>query len=167
MLQFFHLRVNSKSKIESMKKKQTFVLLEIVMAFAIVSIAILPFFRYPYQHMCKEMEILFEMELERHAQNKLAEVYEFFMKREIPDKILFGDQKQKDPYQTNTITIKLGEGFTRNYQEKLFIDWTRQKLSNDRIVYSLNHFKITYSSFQKKKGPVLSVETEAVAQKKI
>lgn len=149
-----------------MKKKRTFVLLEIVIAFAIVSVAILPFFSHPYQHMRKEMDILFEMELERHAQNKLAEVYELLIKKEIPEQIVFGDLKQKNPYEANIITVKLGKNFVRDYQEKVFIDWHRQKLSNDRIFYSLAHFNITYSSPRKKKF-ILSAESQAVAQKKI
>jgi hypothetical protein len=146
--------------------KKTFVLLEILIAFALVSVATLPFFRYPYQHMKKELSLFFEIELERVAQNKLCSLQEQLFKKEIAEQLIFGDKAQKKPIETNLITVSLHPDFIHTYEEKVSVTWEKQKLSNDRNLTALVHFKIQYRE-PGKKWIVLQVDHDAVAQKKI
>ncbi|NGX47491.1 MAG: hypothetical protein K1000chlam3_00865 [Chlamydiae bacterium] len=163
MLLFFQKIVNMP---KTASKKHSFVLLEILIAFALVSIAILPFFRYPFQHMQKELSTLFEMELERIAQNKLTELHTQLFQKSIAEQLIFADGRQTKPIETNRISVDLAPNFTRTYEEKVFVTWERQKLSNDRIMTALVHFKLQYRK-PNKRWIILQAESKAVAQKKI
>ncbi|NGX45099.1 MAG: hypothetical protein K940chlam2_00241 [Chlamydiae bacterium] len=54
--------------------KRPFVLLELLIAFALVSISALPFIRYPLQHLRSEVSNLYVMELEREIDKELAKL---------------------------------------------------------------------------------------------
>lgn len=148
------------------EKKRHFVLFEVLIAFALVSMAALPFFRYPYQHMQKELSLLFEIELEQVAQNKLVYLHEQLLKKQIAAPLLF-TKEQKGPVEANEITVTLPNGFTRKYQEKVFITPQLQKQSiSDQTTTSLIQFKVEYRESNNNNKSILKAESEAVAQKK-
>lgn len=148
------------------RKTHTFVLLEIMIAFALVSATILPFFSHPFQHIQKELSTLFEMELERHAQNTLLTLHTLLYKNEIPQEMLFGDTQQHTPFEIRMISVELSPNHRRNYEEKVFIEWEKQKTSSDQVAFALIHFKVQYCK-PKKKKILLETQSAAVVKKKI
>ncbi len=146
--------------------KKTFVLLEVIIAFALVSIATLPFFRYPFQHMQKELTTLFEMELENFAQNKITKLHEQLLQKKLSQSLIFGDQKQKSPMEINFVNIQLAPNISRTYEEKVFVTWEKQKISNDQKITVLVHFKVQYRK-PNKKFIILEAESESIAQKNL
>ncbi|NGX38576.1 MAG: hypothetical protein K1000chlam2_01750 [Chlamydiae bacterium] len=137
------------------KFKRTFVLLEILIAFALVSISILPFLRYPYQYMKKEIDILFEMELEQLAQKTLAQLH-MALYQEENDLV--------SPKQSNKIEVTLPRGMKRTYLVKAKVKWKKQKRDKDNnILRSLVDIKLDYYYQNKNK---LSAIIEVIVTKK-
>lgn len=149
-----------------MYKKQTFILLEILIAIALISATMLPFLRHPLLHMRKELEILFEMDLERIAQNKMISLHEQLQKGQIPKEIIFSENKQEKPIEQTIICTSLGKEMTRKYEETVHITACKQKKTQDQKMHSLIHFTIKYRQPGKKKT-VIQIDSDAVAQKKI
>ncbi|MDN3505647.1 MAG: type II secretion system protein [Simkaniaceae bacterium] len=149
-----------------MKKKQSFVLLEIMIAIALVASVLLPFFHYPFEHMQHELKALFEMELERVAQNKLVDLQTRVWKKEISEERIFSDKQFKDPLETKIFTLELSPTLNRQYEEKAYVTWEKQKLSDDRTISALIHFKVEYK-LPNKRNKILVAESSTVAQKKI
>jgi hypothetical protein len=56
------------------RRKRNFVLLEVLVAFAIASCCILPFLHEPFAQLKREMNMLFEMKLKILAQEELAKL---------------------------------------------------------------------------------------------
>lgn len=166
MLQSFFLIVNESMK-KARKAKKTFVLLEILIAFALVSISILPFLRFPYATMKKELDLLFEMELQKKGQNCLVEMTQEFLEKKLPSSLFFDEEKQQEPVRHETITIQLGKGIERKFEEKVYVQFEKQKKGADQTLYSLGIIRIDYLPVGKKIGRKLRLETQVVAQKKI
>jgi len=148
-----------------MRTKKTFVLLEILIGFALVSISILPFLRYPYRHMQKEIDMLFQMQLTRYAQERLCEIERELCAGSIDiEKLLDTKKKRKilqfDPVQKQ---ISLSKNWSRIYAEKLHFEKTAQRAS-DQTLYTLIHI---YLSFPIGKDEKMEFHTELVAQKKL
>jgi len=149
-----------------MKKKRSFVLLEIMIAMALITTTLLPFFHYPFEHMQLELKALFEMELERVAQNKLTELQTLLWKKEISEERIFSDKQFKEPLETKIFTLELSSKLKRKYEERSYVTWQKQKLSDDRTITALVHFKVEYRT-PKKRWLILSAEAETVAQKRM
>ena len=64
-------------------RKTTFLLPEILIAFFLVTLCVVPLVRQPMQIICIEIERLEELEKERLADWTFSEVKEMFLKREI------------------------------------------------------------------------------------
>ena len=67
-----------------MKKKRSFLLIEVLIAVLLVSICLIPLIRTPINSYRSEIEWLEEMEKERLAEWAFAEVKEKLLKNEIP-----------------------------------------------------------------------------------
>lgn len=149
-----------------MRRKKTFafVLLEVLIGFALVSISILPFLRYPYQHMRKEMDMLFEMQLARVGQNRLGEMVVLLNEKEIDEERLFGEKKVAENYETRERTFFLPGKLKRTYTEVTKVFWTRQKIDDANLKSALISIVVEYH-FDKRK--IASYQTKLIAQKKI
>lgn len=153
-----------------MKRKKTFVLLELLIAFALVGISILPFIRYPFAHMREEIADLFDMELQRVAESELAKAAILVYRGEVPEKQIF--QKKKyvhTPYSVDenfSITIPNKKGMKRTYIKKVFIYHDKQKLDSDGTHSSLVTIRIHFFSPKNLQAPIKKVIAEVVAQKK-
>lgn len=145
-------------------RERNFVLLEILIAFALVSTAIFPFIHYPFEHMRKEIDLLFEMEVEKVVQDELVATQIALYKKEINIDPLFNQNEQKQIKYQEEVTTELSKGFTRKYLKNVTITREKKKLSNDRVATLL--LTIEVKLIPKQKGGSFSAKTELVAQKK-
>lgn len=147
-------------------RKKSFVLLEVMIAISLVTMVILPFFHYPFQHMKKELKLLFEMELERHAQNTLTNLHTDLLQKKFPSGQIFKvREKNPPPYIDTTVTIELSPGYERKYDEKIFVDCLKTKDTDHQNMVSFIHFTVQYR--ERKKGSIiLQAESSAIAKKK-
>ena len=148
------------------KKKRNFVLLEILIAFALVGGAILPFLHYPFDHMRKEIDLLFEMELEKIAQKELIDWQIRLYKNEIDPAWIFGDVKITRQLNEDEVKVELCKRWNRTYKRKVSITNSAQKLTNDRMLTVLVHIETKFYPLKKREA-ALTAKTELIAQKKI
>lgn len=147
-------------------KKRSFVLLEILIAFTLVSLCTLPFIRFPFQHMQKEMDTLFDMELERIAQNELAKLLELLYKQDVPEKILFDKESKESLKFQDDHTVYLPGGLSRTFPKYASISRVKRKETNQAIVSLINlHVEFVNPRNRKKKS--LKADIQVIAQKKI
>lgn len=140
-------------------KRNHFVLLEILIAFALVSVSILPFMHYPFEHMRKEIDLLFEMELEKIAQNELVDTQISLYKKEIN---LDGIIKNEE------IHVELLKGYRRTYLKNVTITQEKQKLSDDKVMTVMLKIEVKLTPKNKKINDTsFTAETKLVAQKKV
>lgn len=79
-------------------KKRTFLLLEILIAFFLVSLCIVPLVKQPLQLYRSELERLEGMEMERLADWTFSEVKEMLLKNEIPWAKIPNKSETTDPF---------------------------------------------------------------------
>jgi len=154
-------------------KKRSFVLLEILIAFTLVSVSILPFLRFPFKHMQKEIDMLFEMELERVAQNELTHLQETLYKREVPENVLFveEDVKEEDKKKcyrgSGEVELILPGGLKRIYSMRSSISQERKKKLKEGDMVSLINLQVEFLNPEDKRTKSLTAKLQAIAQKKV
>jgi len=148
-------------------RKKNFILLELLIAFALVSITILPFIRFPYAQMRKEIDLLFEMQLEKVAQEELADLQVEIFQKKVDSKLFFSKKAQRDkPYQEEEITLSLFSKRKRKYIKQVFLYWERQKKDSDNKTYAFCTIKIKYFYPKNLKSAALIAKTQFIAEKK-
>ena len=90
-----------------MKKKRTFLLLEILIAIFIVSLCLIPLIQAPIRSYRAEMRLLEEMEGERLADWTFSEIKEKLLKNEIPWEKLPGTEVKSAPFSLPSATIQI------------------------------------------------------------
>ena len=146
-----------------MRRKKPFVLLEILIGFTLVSVSILPFLRYPFRHMREELNMLFEMQITRHAQERLCEIEREFIQQQIDGGLAFPDEiKKKKRISQGTVSIPLPNEWERSYHEVVEVECTAQR-KDQEFHYALIHIYLTYETKGQDK---MEFHTELVAQKK-
>lgn len=106
-------------------KHHNFVLLEILIAFALVSTAVFPFMHYPFEHMRKEIDLLFEMEMEKLVQDELVATQIALYKKEINIDPLFNQNESKQIKYQEEVKAELSKRYARTYLKNVTI--TREK----------------------------------------
>jgi len=157
-------KVNSVEAGSNLRMKKSFVLLEVLIGFALVSISILPFLRFPYQHLQIELDMLFEMQLHRDAQKRLADIEVRLRKNQINHRLIFDQYKKKEIYTDQSYEIKINPKISRTYREVIKFESTAQRLGNNRLKSSLLN---TYIHYYYKKKKVATFQSELVVQKKV
>lgn len=147
------------------KTKKTFILLELFLAFALVSCCILPFLRYPFTHVRKELDCLFKMELDRVARNRLSEWFAQLYAHEIDQKLVLTGEKET-ALQTKLVHIALQSGVSRDYVEKVYLYETREKIDANLKATSLMTLRIDYCNPKKPKDPVFSANIDLILEHK-
>lgn len=145
--------------------KRNFVLLEILIAFALVGGAILPFLHYPFDHMRKEIDLLFEMELEKIAQKELVDWQIRLYKNEIDPAWIFGDVKVRRQLNEEEVKVELCKGWNRTYKRKVVLKTSAKKLTDDRMLTVLVHFETQFYPLKKREAALIA-KTKLIAQKK-
>lgn len=148
-------------------KRNHFVLLEILIAFALVSISILPFMHYPFQHMRKEIDLLFEMELEKIVQNELVDTQISLYKKEINLDGIFKNETKKQVKYNEEINVEFLKGYSRTYLKNVTITREKQKLSDDKVMTVVLKIEVKLTPKNKKINDTsLIASSQLVAQKK-
>ena len=128
-------------------RKKPFVLLELLIGFALVSISILPFLRFPHLAMKKELELLHEMELEKAVQMELVN-----LQTEVMQKCeLFSDEIEKWTVNKKKYTLVRSVALEKS------------KEGQDNMLYSLLDLKI---SVLQGKEQLLEKKSHLIAKKR-
>lgn len=147
-------------------KRRHFVLFEILIAFALVSLSIFPFLHYPFEHMRKEIDLLYEMELEKLAQSELINLQVQLYKKEISQSKLFGKEGGKiEMCIGEEVKVEPFSGWSKSYIKKVSIEQTKQKIGEDKTETVLLHLEVQFID-QKKKETALIAASDIVVQKK-
>lgn len=146
------------------RKKRNFVLLEVLIAFAIVSCCILPFLHEPFTQLKNELNMLFEMKLQLLAQEELSKLEINLLENRVDASHLFST---KHPlHREEPLTLKLGKT-QQTFVKKTSIFCEKQQ-TNEETHWALVTCKVTYSRKVKgKDNAIVSAHTEVVAQKKL
>ncbi len=170
-----HLHLNFKASQSNSKwrilgrdvKRKNFVLFEILIAFSLLTLTVFPFLRYPYQHVKKQIEFFYEMELQRIASAELAkwEIALYQNHEELKDRI-FDEKQRRGVFDTDhsIVKVKLSKGMEKTFYRKLKIYQSGRKKTADGKVFSLVNVKLEYFNQKKDPKPIFTAKTQLVAQ---
>ncbi len=132
--------------------KKPFVLLELLVAFALVSTCALPFLRYPMEHLVGEIDTLFKMELARVGEEIMADAKAALYMKKVPASWIF-DSGKREPlvFSQERITVELPSGLKRSYDKKVTIFPKKRKTADSGEVYALLAFVVDLTPLQKRK----------------
>lgn len=144
-------------------KKKPFILLELLIAFALVSSSILPFIRYPYEQMKKEIDLLFEMEIAHQAEEILGEIQAEIYQNKVPLEVLFNSDSKATYGDEKPLHIHIAD-MKRKYRIQTYIFSKKQKKGPDGTEWALATIKLVISSKKKEKKP-FRTEAKMVIEK--
>lgn len=134
-----------------MKKKHPFVLLELMIAFALVSLSTLPFIRHPLQHLKGEVSELYVMEIEREIDKQLAKIHIELLTN--PKEIL----EEKKIVQELSLPIRLDKTLERSFKGKITLRRSGYKTDKDSAKCALIAAKVEV--FGPHKRPMITRRT--------
>jgi len=146
--------------------RRHFVLLEILIAFALVSIAIFPFLHYPFQDMRREVNLVYEMELEKLAHNELIDLQIQLYKNEINPQLIFGEKKKSQLASFETVKVQPLQRLSKDYLKTVTIEKQNQKVSEDKIKTVLLNLKVCFYALNDRASPLVSADSTIVVQTK-
>lgn len=135
-------------------RKPSYVLLEIMIAIALVSLCALPLALSPLQTLKKEIELLEKLECERIAEVSFAEIKEELLRNEIPWKELSTSKKEKNinPLRPYTFSLR-GIGYREiKRQYKIFCPNEKEGAKGKMYRHLLISLELFYPS--NKKNPL-------------
>ena len=121
-----------------MVKKRSFILLELVIAFALVSMSALPFIRYPLQHLRSLVTDLYVMELEREIDRVLAKLHIDLI------------QDPKELQQEILLNVRLNQEMQRSFKGKITVKRTGHKVDKEEQECTLLTAKVEVARPHKK-----------------
>jgi hypothetical protein len=148
------------------KKKIPFVLLELLIGFALVSTCILPFLRFPYLALKKELELLFQMEFEKKAQIELVHFQADLMSHHIDKDILFDKKMEPFRQEIPSCAIILTHSIKRKVDIVRTVFAEKQKEGKDQKTYSLLNIQIDIYPYKKRIHPITSAKSYLIAETK-
>lgn len=126
-----------------------FIILELLIAFALVSASALPLIRYPLQHLAREIDALFLTELSRLAEADLAAVRIDQIRGKIDlDSLEYAKEK---------FSISLPGDLKRTFEKKITLALERKKETKEGEV-ALVKARVAYYPINKRKA-ILQAET--------
>jgi hypothetical protein len=132
-----------------------FILLELLIAIALVSASMLPYIRYPVQHLSREVDTLFRMELSRQAEEILVDLQAMHRMGTLSKKCL--DEERDELYETKRITITLPGDLSHTYERRTILRLQRKKKTEEKES-ALMKAIVSYHRPSRSKA-VLQVET--------
>ena len=105
-------------------RRKTYLLLELLIAFTLLSLCALPLVRNPMQAAKEEIAAFERMELERHAELAYASLLEKFHRNEIAWKTFDAKTLPSLPAFQEKTVIELPGVLKREYDKKIFL-WTK------------------------------------------
>lgn len=133
-----------------MKKRQPFILFEILLALAVVAIALTPLIREPLHLLNQEYLSIEKMELQRDADSSFINTKALFYQHKIPiDKLVEG---QSVKLSKKEITLQISEKRKRSFQREIILQTKKKtKESPGNLKPYLVTVKVTYYPAIKKK----------------
>lgn len=116
-------------------KKKPFLLLEILIAFFLVALCIVPLVRQPIEVFRAEMTKLEEMEKERLADWTFSEVKEMLLKNEIPWKKLPEKGEQSSDFLLPPAKVQLPKCHHKTVRRKFFLTGRGMKMGKNGEEY--------------------------------
>ena len=113
-------------------KRRPYLLLELLIAFSIVTLRAIPLVRTPVNVLETEILSLEKMELQRSAELAFGLIEEKLYKNEIPWKTIIVQSKQDEPYLQDKINISLGKDHNQVFDRRFFFgvkntNWEKTK----------------------------------------
>ncbi|HSX04499.1 MAG TPA: hypothetical protein VLG76_07200 [Rhabdochlamydiaceae bacterium] len=140
-------------------KKHPFILLELLIAIALVSFTTLPFVHYPFIYLNDEVDSLVRMELERAAEVALIETKADLYQNLIPWEVLTRNGSTSVPDIEKKIHISLPHNIEKTYIQRVYFSLSKQKKGQGEEELFLIHVKTTFDP-PKKKRAVLTINRE-------
>jgi hypothetical protein len=138
------------------KKRRPYMLMELLVAFSIVGLCVIPLIRTPVNVFKTEIESLEKMALQRIAELSFASIKEQLYKNEISWKAL-SENGTEEPHFVDKVKISLGKDLNRDYERKFFL-WSKKTDSGKNgEEYRLLNTKITFSPLPKPKKKINSL----------
>lgn len=147
-------------------RRKTYLLLELLIAFTLLSLSALPLVRNP-MHAAKEEIAAFErMELERLAELSYAAILEKLYCNEIPWKTFDPRKIPLTPTYQEKLILTLPDFFKKNYDKKIFL-WTRgEKKGPENEKVRLIGIKIVFAPVGKAKKSERAFNYRALIEQK-
>lgn len=137
--------------------KKPFILLELLIAFALVGISIVPFIRFPLHQIKKETDFLSHMELERRANNILCKMTEKLIRKEVPQEPLFQIKKKIIDSELQELKIAFADDLKRTYSFHSYYECEKVKI--DREGNQVAQVFLTVKFYNNKKEKV-TIDTD-------
>lgn len=145
-------------------KKRTFLLLEILIAFLLVALCIVPIIKQPLQLFKKEMEKLEEMEKERLADWSFSEVKELFLKNEIPWGKIPKEGEKAGPFFLPDVKIQLPGCKPKAIRRKFMIQGKGKKEGSQGEDFRQLYIRISFNEEKQTYEFRLPVQKQFVAK---
>lgn len=119
----------------SLMKKRSFILIEILLAFVLVTLCSIPLIRQPLQLYRLEMRRLEQMERERLADWTFSEIKEKLFKNEIPWEKIPLKNKKSGPYSLPCAYIRIPGCPEKQIERRFTLKGKREKLGPQEELY--------------------------------
>lgn len=123
-------------------KKKPFLIIEILIAFFLVSLCAIPLVTGPFKlHKLQTIQ-LEKMEKERLADWTFSEIKEMFLKKEVPWENIPKKGEQSSSIPLSDATIQIPNLQTRKVKRQFFLTGRGEKKAKDQIVRSIGVYVI-------------------------
>lgn len=139
-------------------KKHPFILLELLIAIALVSFTTLPFIHYPFFYLKEETSSLIRMELERAAEVALIEIKADLYQNNIPWDTLIKKANSSLPDIQKKVRVSLPNNIVKTYTQNVFFSLLKQKKGSGEEELFLVHVKTVFEAPKEKKKMIINKE---------
>lgn len=127
-----------------------FILLELLIALALVSSALVPIVQAPIRHASSEFDALFKMELSRLAEEAFIEMKIALLDGKVPAAYL--EDFKFHEYARMPVSIHLPGGISRTYQRVLSVRCDRKKKTPEGKTTDFVFVRVKYEQPRKRKA---------------
>jgi hypothetical protein len=147
----------------TLKKKKPFTLLEVILAIALVSLAGPILFTIPFRLAKHEIIALYDIELERIADQEWNLIKLQLLQQEVPWKSLADAEMRPFPLEKKTCRIAFSKRYQRTFKiERTIVKSQKKMLSGDREARLI---KVTLSFLPENRGEKVSFDYQIAIQK--
>ncbi len=132
-----------------LSRKPSYMMLEIMIAIALVALCALPLAFSPLKALKKELELIERLEMERIADLSFVEIKERLLKNEIPWEELSTSKREKTSYKLSSLSFLIKGSGKRNVERGFRILCPHEKEGYSGIEY--RHLLIKVELYLKKK----------------
>lgn len=116
-------------------KKRTFLLLEVLLAFSLVTLCIIPLVRQPLKLYKSEVECLEKLEMERLAEWTFSEIKEILLRNEIPWEKIPAKSTTSEPFPLSDAKVEIPGCKTRIIKRSFTLTGRGEKRGSEKTLY--------------------------------